>query len=43
LVAHAHDLGYGYHRQPIAVGGPDGLIPLDPEMLGLLRKGFLAL
>jgi hypothetical protein len=40
-VAHAHDLGDGRHRQSIAVGGPDGVVSLVAELLGLLRQGFL--
>jgi hypothetical protein len=43
LVAHAHDLGYGRHRQSIAVGGPDGVIPLDAQLLSGLRKGVVTI
>jgi hypothetical protein len=40
-VAHAHDPGNRGHRQPLAVGHPDRLVPLAAQLGGLLfERGF---
>lgn len=36
LMAHAHDLGDGLHRQAVFVGGADGLVPFLAELVGCL-------
>jgi hypothetical protein len=37
LMAHAHDLSNGSHRQALTVGGAYGFVPLAPKiLLGLL-------
>lgn len=41
-MAHAHDLGDGLHGQTLAVGRPDGVVPLLPESFGGLRQGRFA-
>jgi len=43
LVAHAHDLGDGGHRQAVAVGLTNGLVALGPQRLVLPLQGLLAL
>lgn len=43
LMAHAHDLGDGLHRQPIAVGGADGRVAgLAQVVAGLVQGCFTA-
>jgi len=43
LVAHAHDLGNGLHRQAVFVGRPDGAVSLSPQLVGgLLKLAFAA-
>jgi hypothetical protein len=43
LVAHAHDLGDGRHRQAIGVGHADGFVALVAEVFAsLIQAGFAA-
>lgn len=42
LVAHAHDLSDGLHRQAVVVGGTDGFVSLVPEFFGGLLQGCFA-
>lgn len=42
LVAHAHDLGNGCHRQALTVGRPYGFVSLLPELFGGLLQGCFA-
>jgi hypothetical protein len=43
LMAHAHDLGNGLHRQTALVGRPYGFVSLVPELFGGLLQGCFAL
>jgi hypothetical protein len=43
LVAHAHDLGNGGHRQSVAVGGADGVVALLAQLVACLLPCCLAL
>jgi hypothetical protein len=43
LVAHAHDLGDGFHRQAIAVGGADRFVSLVAEVFARLLLRCVAL
>ena len=43
LVAHAHDLSDGVHRQTIGVGGADRFVPFLLKCFTGLVKGCLAL
>lgn len=38
LVAHAHDLGDGLHRQAVLVGGADGFVSLFTELASSLLQ-----
>jgi hypothetical protein len=40
-VAHAHDLGDGFHRQAVAVGLADGFIALVSQFLELCGQRIL--
>jgi hypothetical protein len=41
LVAHAHDLGDGLHRQAVVVGGADGFVAfLSERFARLIQSGF---
>jgi hypothetical protein len=41
LMAHAHELGNGRHRESRAIGRPNGRIPLVPQgFSGLLQRCF---
>jgi hypothetical protein len=42
-VAEPHDAGNGLHRQAAFVGGPDGLVALVAQVLGLEFKRVFAL
>src|ERR1700692_3323628 len=43
LMAQAHGLSDGLHRQPFAVGEADGLVALSAQALGLRIQGGCAL
>jgi hypothetical protein len=42
LMAHAHDLGDGSHRQAVAVGLADGFVALGSQCFVLPLQGLLA-